>query len=59
MFNVSEVQFQSVTDKNAVWNTPAVSSHYKSMVCRVANLTDVPEVELADETGAGWDELFV
>ena len=28
VFNVSEVQFQSVTDENAVWNTPSVSSHY-------------------------------
>ena len=50
MFNVSEVQFQSVTDKNAVWNTPAVNSHYKSMECRVANLADVSEVELEEET---------
>lgn len=60
VFNVSEVQFQSVTDKNAVWNTPAVNSHYKSMVCRVANLADVSEVELEEETlEQGGMELFV
>ena len=60
VFNVSEVQFQSVTDENAVWNTPSVSSHYKSMVCRVANLADVSEVELEEETlEQGGMELFV
>ena len=49
VFNVSEVQFQSVTDKNAVWNTPAVSSHNKSTVCRVANLADVSEIDQQEE----------
>ena len=59
-FNVSEVQFQSILDKNAVWNTPVASSNYKSIVCRVANLADVSEVELEDATlEQGGIELFV
>ncbi|WP_294785493.1 HAMP domain-containing sensor histidine kinase [uncultured Eubacterium sp.] len=58
-FNVSEVQFQSILDENAVWNTPVASSNYKSVVCRVANLADVSEVELEDVTlEQGGIELF-
>lgn len=59
VFNVSEVQFQSILDENAVWNTPVASSNYKSVVCRVANLADVSEVELEDVTlEQGGIELF-
>ncbi len=59
-FNVSEVQFQSVLDKNVVWNTPIASSNYKSIVCRVANLADISEVELEEAAlEQGGMELFV
>ena len=59
-FNVSEVQFQSILDKNVVWNTPVASSNYKSIVCRMANLADISEVELEEAAlEQGGMELFV